>query len=225
MTPRNDRPQVLETLRSEILDGTLEPGAALREVALASRFEVSRTPVRDALSRLEQAGLVVRSGRALVVQGTDPQTVVQICDARTLLEEQIAGDAALHRTVQDVLRLEALLERDRTLEEPDLEDGRLLARCDLEFHQALWAASHNPVLTELLETLTQRPVDTRRSTLSSSGRWEQALDEHAQMLRVVSDRDDAAARAIARAHSETDRTLRMDILREDVASMTTGDAR
>lgn len=219
MTSRNDRETIFATLRREILDGSLEPGAALREVALAERFEVSRTPVRDALTRLEETGLLVRAKRGLEVRGVDPQTVLQVYDARIILEEQVAGDAALNRTVRDVLRLEALLERDRALEDPD---DAAMASSDLDYHQAIRTASGNPVLQDLLDRLAQHPVHTPRSTLGVDGRWEEALDEHAEMLRAISDRDAGAARAIVRSHVETARALRMRILRASVKAETTG---
>lgn len=150
-------------------------------MALAERFEVSRTPVRDALSRLEQDGLLVRAQRGLEVQSVDPQTVMQVYDVRILLEEQVAGDAALNRTVRDVLRLEAMVERDRAIQD---HDDVVLRRSNLEFHRAVWSAAHNPV-----------------------------LEEHAALLAAIQDRDPATARAVARQHFETARSIRLGILR------------
>lgn len=210
MKVKMDREQIFATLRAEILDGTLSPGTPLREVALAERFAVSRTPVRDALSRLEQDGLLVRAQRGLEVQGVDPQTVMQVYDTRILLEEQVAGEAALHRTVRDLLRLEALVERDRELED---RDDVVLRRSNLEFHQAVWAAAHNPVLAELLGRLSHHLVHAPHSTLSVDGRWEEALGEHGDLLTAIQERDAPAARDVARRHFETARSIRLDILR------------
>ncbi|MBK0331404.1 GntR family transcriptional regulator [Brachybacterium sp. MASK1Z-5] len=211
MATRNDRESVFTTLRSEILEGELAPGAPLRETALASRFEVSRTPVRDALSRLEQAGLAVRAARGLAVRGVDPQVILQAHDARIPLEEQIAGDAAVHRTVQDVLRLEALLDRDRALEDYDPAE---LARRDLAAHRALWTAAQNPVLSELLEALAVHLAPGASALLEVQGRWEDSLASRTEMLRAIGDRDAAAARAIARSRHEADREARLQLLRE-----------
>lgn len=207
---KNDREQIFQTLRAEILDGTLAPGTPLREVALAERFSVSRTPVRDALSRLEQDGHLARAQRGLEVQGVDPQTVMQVYDVRILLEEQIAGDAALHRTMSDVLRLEALVDRDGELED---RDDIVLRRSNLEFHRAVWTAAHNPVLEELLERLSHHLVHAPHSTLSVGDRWSEALREHRALLEAIQDRDPEAARQIARRHFETARGIRLDLLR------------
>lgn len=211
MAARNDRESVFSTLRAEILEGDLEPGAPLREAALASRFEVSRTPVRDALSRLEQGGLAVRASRGLAVRGIDPQVLLQAHEARVPLEELVAGDAAVHRTVQDVLRLEALLDRDRAVEDFEPSD---LARRDLEFHRALWTAAQNPVLSELLEALAVRLAPGASALLEAPGRWEESLASRTEMLRAVNDRDAAAARAVARERHESDRAARLQLLRE-----------
>lgn len=219
MNGKIDREQIFSILRTEILDGTLAAGTPLREVALAERFEVSRTPVRDALSRLEQSGLLVRAQRGLEVQSVDPQTVMQVYDVRILLEEQVAGDAALHRTVRDMLRLEALVQRDREL---DAADDIVLRRSNLEFHRALWTAAHNPVLEELLERLSHHLVHAPHSTLSVPGRWQEAVDEHAELLRAIDARDADAARAVARTHFETARSIRMDLLRRSALEEAAG---
>jgi DNA-binding GntR family transcriptional regulator len=220
MATRNDRESVFTTLRSEILEGTLSPGAALRETALASRFEVSRTPVRDALSRLEQSGLAVRASRGLTVRGVDPQVLLQAHEARIPLEEQIAGDAAVHRTVQDVLRLEALLDRDRALEDYEAAE---LARRDLGAHRVLWTAAQNPVLSELLEALAVHLAPGASALLAVPGRWEETLESRTEMLRAVGDRDAAAARAIARSRHEADRDARLQLLREATIAEAEGD--
>lgn len=210
MSPHHDRESIFRALHAEILDGTLGPGTPLREVALAERFEVSRTPVRDALSRLEQAGLLTRAQRGLEVQSVDPQTIMQVYEARILLEEQIAGDAALNRTMKDVLRLEALVERDRGLQE---RDDPTLIRANLEFHRAVWEASRNPVLQDLLAQLSHHLVHAPHSTLTVDGRWEEALVEHARLVEAISRRDAEAARSAARSHFETARGIRLDLLR------------
>lgn len=209
-----DRESIFEQLRLEILDGSLHPGEALREVALATRFGVSRTPIREVLSRLEDAGLAVRKTRGLEVQSVDPQTVIQVYDMRILLEEEVAGQAALDRSMRDLLHLRALLDRDRAL--TDLSDP-IVIRSNLEFHSAVWAASHNLVLHDLLTRLSSHLVHAPHSTLTVGNRWEEALEEHAALVAAIDDRDAARARAIARQHFTTARQIRLDLLQQMVA--------
>lgn len=205
------RDDIFTQLRNEILNGTLLPGTQLKEVQLANRFGVSRTPVRDALSRLEDLGLAERVNRGLEVRGLDPEQVIQVYDMRILLEVEASGQAAQNRNLNDILTLEALLERDRSLENPT--DAELI-QTNLEFHRAVWKATQNPVLIDLLERLMTHLVHAPTSTLSVDDRQNEALNEHAKLIEAISDRNTAAARDIAKQHFSTAREIRMNLLRK-----------
>jgi DNA-binding GntR family transcriptional regulator len=211
---RTDAQSVYHALRAEIVAGALPPGSPLRELALAERFGVSRTPVREALRRLEQDRLLVPGSRGMVVRAVDPQEVVQVYDMRVLLEAEAAGQAARARDTADLLRLEGLLARDRDLTEPD---DATRTRTNLEFHAVVWRATHNAVLVDLLERLTTHLVHAPRSTLSVGDRWRTALDEHANLIEAIRDGDEAGARELARAHMNTAREIRLQLLRETAA--------
>ena len=150
-----DAKAVYRQLRDEITGGALPPGSPLREIPLAERFGVSRTPVREALRRLEHDRLLVPGDRGMVVRAIDPHEVIQIYEMRIVLEAEAAGHAARDRRTADLVSLEGLLERDRTLVDP--EDS-IRIRTNLEFHTAIWRATHNPVLVDLLERLTTHLV-------------------------------------------------------------------
>ncbi|WRH26577.1 FCD domain-containing protein [Arthrobacter sp. JZ12] len=208
---RVDGEAIFRVLRSEILAGTYPPGTALREVGLSERFGVSRTPVREALSRLQHERLLERAARGLQVPQIDPQEVIQIYDLRIMLEEEAAGQAARSRSTADILKLEGLVERDRQLDSPD-DPTRV--RCNMEFHAAVCSAAHNRVLQDLLDRMSTHLIHTPRSTLSVGNRWNDALDEHEAMVHAIADQRVDEARAIARRHIETARTLRLGLLRE-----------
>jgi DNA-binding GntR family transcriptional regulator len=210
-TPRVDGESIFQTLRSEILSGMQQPGTAVRETSLAERFGVSRTPVREALSRLQQERLLERVARGLQVPQVDPQQVIQIYDMRILLEAEAARQAAKARQFPDLMRLEALLQRDRQLQEPD-DYTRITT--NLEFHAAVWNCAHNPVLRDLLERLSTHLIHAPRSTLSTGNRWAESLDEHEALLKAIENQDSDAAGKIAREHMETARALRLQLLRE-----------
>lgn len=214
---KHDRQSIYETLRREISAGTLEPGATLKEVALSERFGVSRTPVRDALMRLTEDGLLERNQRGLEVMGVDPEVVVQVYDMRILLEEEAAGRAAERHTISELLQLEALLARDRKLKNPA---DATMVRTNLEFHETIWKATHTPVLIDLLNNLSTHLIHTPRSTLGEGDRWERSLDQHEQLLHAIQARDVETARSTARKHFEEARALRLEILRDVVASRT-----
>ncbi len=216
MTTGTDAQSVYADLRRQILDGALPPGTPLREIALAERFGVSRTPVREALRRLEQDRLLAPGGRGMQVRAIDPHEVVQVYDMRVLLEAEAAGQAALSRGEADLMRLEGLLARDRALIDPD---DATRARTNLEFHTAVWHAAHNTVLLDLLDRLSIHLVHAPSSTLSVGDRWTTALAEHAGLVDAVRARDEQAAREIARVHMSTARELRLTLLREAAATL------
>jgi DNA-binding GntR family transcriptional regulator len=210
-----DAQAVYADLRGQILTGVLPPGTPLREIALAERFGVSRTPVREALRRLEQDRLLAPGVRGMQVRAIDPHEVVQVYDMRVLLEAEAAGQAAQARGEADLMRLEGLLARDRALTDPD---DATRTRTNLEFHSTVWHAAHNPVLVDLLDRLSIHLVHAPRSTLSVGDRWTHALDEHARLVAAVRARDERAARSIAGQHMSTAREIRLALLREAAAT-------
>jgi DNA-binding GntR family transcriptional regulator len=214
---KHDRQSIYEVLRKEISVGILVPGDVLKEVALSGRFGVSRTPVRDALMRLTEDGLLGRTARGLEVQGVDPEVVIQVYDMRILLEEEAAGRAAERHTIGELLQLEALLARDQALDAPD--SGTMM-QTNLEFHETIWKATHTPVLIDLLNNLSKHLIHTPRSTLGEGERWPRSLEQHEHLLSAIRSRDADTARKTARQHFEEARAIRLEILRESIASRT-----
>ena len=215
MAVKVDASAIYAALRGDILAGVLATGEPVREVAVASRFGVSRTPVREALRRLEHDRLLVPSSRGLVVRGIDVEEVIQTYTVRILLEGEAAAEASTARTQADLMRLESLVERDRSLTDPD---DATRADTNTEFHEAVWAATHNPVLQDLLRRLTVHLVRTPHSTLSAAGRWGEALDEHDAIVAAVRTSDPESARGVATAHMTRAREIRLELLRKHAAS-------
>lgn len=193
-------------LKDDLLQGAFQPGDALREVALAERLGVSRTPVREALTRLLHEGLLERRARGPFVKEIDPEQIMQVYDLRILLEGQAAQEAASVRTEVDLMRLQALVDRDRALAEPD--DATRLAT-NIEFHRALWRAAHNPVLEDLLERLATHQIHAPSSTLSVGSRWTESLDEHQRIVDHVRERGSAKASELIQKHMSTAKVLRL----------------
>ena len=135
----------------------------------------------------------------------------QIYDMRILLEEEAARQSARSRQFPDLMRLDALLQRDRELQEPN-DHTRITT--NLEFHAAVWNCAHNPVLRDLLDRLSTHLIHAPRSTLSTGNRWAESLDEHEALVHAIEQQDSDAAGKIARRHMETARALRLQLLRE-----------
>lgn len=193
-------------LKQQLLSGKYVPGSALREVALAEEFGVSRTPVREALTRLLHEGLLERRARGLFVKEIDPEQIMQVYDLRIMLEGQAAAEASQNRTEPDLVRLQALVERDRALQNPD-DAARLVT--NIEFHQTLWKAARNSVLEDILDRLATHHVHAPNSTLSVGTRWEESLDEHERIVDCIRNRDADQARQLIQEHMKTAKAMRL----------------
>jgi DNA-binding GntR family transcriptional regulator len=106
-------------LRKEILDGVFAPGTILLETALSVKYGVSRTPVREALGRLAQDGLIERSTRGFRIKQRNPEQILEIYEARIALEARSAELAAKHRTDFDLARMAHLLDERQATTDPE----------------------------------------------------------------------------------------------------------
>lgn len=203
-----ERPTPYDSLKQAILLGKLEPGQSLVETALATWLQISRTPVREALKRLEQDGLVQRGDRGLVVRPRSPEEILDIYAARIVLEGAVGRTAAERRTEYDVRALWRIVEKTPTALPG--EDRRM--DFNRQFHRAMWRASHNDSLVDLLDRLDLHLSRYPATTLSYPGRWIQAGKEHVRLVQAVEDRDGELAQEIATVHFTAARDIRLKLL-------------
>jgi DNA-binding GntR family transcriptional regulator len=208
--PPTTAPRVLpyEMLKKAILSGQLAAGQPLVEMSLAEWCEVSRTPIREALGRLEQDGLVGRTDRGLVVRERSPQEIMDIYGTRLMLEANVGRFAAERRTDFDVRLLRRLLEVD---DKVDSGDPDQMADANRTFHRAIWRASHNESLIDLLERLNLHLARYPGTTLAAPGRWRSARVQHGELVDAIERRDPDAAHAAALRHFEDARNIRLDL--------------
>jgi DNA-binding GntR family transcriptional regulator len=195
-----------ERLKDAILAGELAPGTQLVESALAAWFQVSRTPIREALTRLEQDALLARDKTGLVVRERSTGEILDVYDVRLLLESAAARFAAERRTSHDTLQLQRLVRRWDSV---DQTDPRAMMAANRSFHQAVWQASHNESLVDLLGRLDLHVARFPATTLSSPGRWEEAGREHARIAAAIETRDADKAAELAQAHFQRARDIRL----------------
>lgn len=200
---------VYERIREAILSGELAPGQTLSENSLAERFGASRTPVREALQRLEIETLVERAGRSVRVSETSPEEILDIYYVRISLEGAAAKGAAERASEFDVARLRATAQRMAEATSPEER-----ARTNREFHEAMWAASHSPTLNDLLGRLNVHLVRYPRTTLESDERWKEAVNEHDAILDAVISHDASRAQSLAEAHMAAAREVRLRMMTE-----------
>lgn len=212
--PAERRVAPYEMLKQAILRGELEPGQPLVETVLAAWCQVSRTPIREALTRLEQDGLVDRTDRGLVVRERSPEEIMDLYETRVVLEATVGRVAAERRSAHDIRVLRRLL---AFCEEVDASDPPATVAANQQFHRALWRASHNESLLDLLERLNLHLSRYPETTLSYPGRWEQACKEHAELVDAVEARDGDRAHDLAMQHFTEARDIRLRLFdHEDV---------
>jgi DNA-binding GntR family transcriptional regulator len=197
-----------ERIKQAILSGELEPGQQLVEAHIAEWCEVSRTPVREALTRLQQDGLVGRGDRGLVVRESSPDEILDLYETRIVLEATAARFAADRRTDHDLRQLRRVLSK---MAEVDTDKADEMAAVNAEFHQLVWRASHNGPLVDLLERLTMHLGRYPATTLAYPGRWDSANAEHAELLEALEARDSETAARIATEHFTEARDIRLKL--------------
>ncbi|WP_347266543.1 GntR family transcriptional regulator [Paracoccus sp. (in: a-proteobacteria)] len=181
---------------SAIDNGTYRPGDRLVESELAERFGVSRTPVREALQRLETQAMLTRDGRSLIVATLDHNQLAELYTVRAELEALAARLAARHATPEEIRVLAGMVEDDRAI----MEDPQALARANRRFHHQIHLASHNRYLVQQLDLVHRSMALMARTTLAAKGRASVTLDEHQAIVTAIAEHDGARAEAALRRH-------------------------
>lgn len=193
-------------LRRDIVSGQIKPGDKLVEMSLADRYGVSRTPIREALRRLEQDGLVQRNGRRLRVRSHRPDEILDIYDVRIVLEEAAARAAALRRTSLEVSLLVRAHEAMRGIREDDAAGQQ---RASWAFHELVWAASHSHTLVDLLSRLQANLRRYPDGTQAQPGRWKQSLTDLERLVSAIRENRTSDAGEITAAHLRAARELQL----------------
>lgn len=213
LRPRSDNSPPYERIQQAIVSGEFAPGQALVETTLAAWCEVSRTPIREALLRLEHDGLVVRTERGIIVRERSPEEILDIYETRIVLEVMAARTAAERRTGFDILTLRR---QAKIFDRVDATVERDLVNANRAFHRAVWRAGHNEPLIDLLMRLELHPARYPATTLSYPGRWKNAGAQHRALADAIERSDQAAAAAVAEEHFADARDIRLAIWRNSI---------
>ncbi|GAA6189294.1 GntR family transcriptional regulator [Litorivita sp. NS0012-18] len=176
--------------------GLYKPGDRLVESDLAERFGVSRTPIREALQRLETQSLLARDGRSLIVASLDHNQLSELYVVRAELEGLAARLAARHATGEEVRVLRDMVEEDRAL----LGQPAAMARANRRFHKMIHLASHNRYLVQQLDLVHRTMALMATTTLAAEGRDKNALAEHDEIVAAIETRDERRAEAALKDH-------------------------
>jgi len=202
--------ETTRALREAILDGVLEPDAWLREVAVSAALGVSRTPVREAFSRLEEEGLLARtSGVGAQVTRLSFEDMSAVYQVRGSLESLAADYATRQAKPEHLAEFDRLQERmTRAARSFDLQE---FYRANVEFHHLLSVAASNAYLSRLLSTVE---VAIRRfgSRSLSQERMDAVLGEHAAIVDAMRSGDAERAGEAAASHAARARTSTLNRL-------------
>lgn len=212
------REVVCESLREAIRKGVLQPGERLMEIQLAEELGVSRTPVREAIRKLEQEGYVVMMPRrGTYVANMSIRDVNEIFEIRTALESLSNGLAAERITAEEL----ETLQRRLVMIGGYIKEGNMekIVETDIEFHDLLYQAARNERLVGIISNLREQLTRFRTQSMSYPGRLEETLEEHRAIVECIAQGDVRAARRAAENHMEnSEKTLlkAMDAMKKTV---------
>jgi DNA-binding GntR family transcriptional regulator len=194
--PRATQKDAYQLILEAIDVGAYRPGDRLVESELADRFGVSRTPIREALQRLETQAMLTRDGRSLIVASLDHNQLSELYVVRTELEGLAARLAARHAAPEEIKVLRHMVEDDHKL----LDDPSALARANRRFHKQIHLASHNRYLVQQLDLVHRSMALLATTSLAVDGRGIEALKEHDDIISAIENGDGHAAYAALSAH-------------------------
>lgn len=205
---------IVNAILSAIDLGRLAPGQEIDEAALVADHGVSRTPVREALLRLEALGLIQRLPRkGAVLFRPTLEEFLAILEVHARLEGQAAGLAARRLSAQGAAQLDAVVaacEAHAATRGDEDPDGYY--QLNLRFHETVAIAAGNPFLTEMIKTNARKLLAYYRARYRYAGAIAASAAEHRQIATLIADRDAAGAEALMQRHVQFDQVTAMDLL-------------
>ncbi|MGR5092472.1 GntR family transcriptional regulator [Vibrio maritimus] len=199
-----------QKLLQAIRHGELTPGTRVREIEVAEMLGISRTPVRDAIRRLESDGLLIHLPRqGAVIKQLDQKEVIELYEVREVLEGTAARYAARHASEIELAELEDF--NDIMLS--NANDPIKVAEANRLFHQALYRAGNNRYLIDALNSLSNALTLLGGTTLQEGERTQTAYQEHQAIIDAIRQRDGEKAELAARHHIQQAHRIRMRMQR------------
>ena len=192
--------QVFERLETEILSGKYARGEVLTEMRLCQELGVSRTPVREAVRRLQQEHILKESSRGLVVLGITPEDLADIMEMRLRLEGFAAARAAERITEEQLQQLKETLD----LQEFYLtkKDSGHIKQMDSKFHELVYRFSGSMMIYDTLSPLHKKVQRYRQKSVENNSRAEQSVQEHYEIYKAIAARDPEKAEEAILRHTQ-----------------------
>lgn len=204
---------IVEQIQSQIKDGSLKPGEQLPgERELAERLNVSRTAVREAIRTLEMMGCVdIKPGEGVFVKevklddllkpiktsiSVDKEMILNLLDARDVIEVEAAKRAAVHATEEDIQKMSyTLIQAQKSIEQ-----GGIGLQQDNEFHICVAEATQNPIFVLIMNLIADLLVKSREATLNIPGEPEKTLDDHKEIYQAIACKNPEKASTLMKEH-------------------------
>lgn len=193
------RDVVFNTLRQAIIKGELKPGEKLLEVKLADQLGVSRTPIREAVRKLELEGLVTMTPRrGVTVSGITKKHLNDVLEIRLALEV-LAVELACERMTDE--QLKAMKEYQKQFkEQKDSTDACALSDIDEKFHQQIYDATNNPRLVQMLANLREQMYRYRLVYMKEMDKRSKLITEHNRIIKAIETHDAQLGRTAISEH-------------------------
>ena len=206
------RDVVFNTLRQAILRGELKPGERLMEIQLANKLGVSRTPIREAIRKLELEGLVLMIPRkGAEVADITEKSLRDVLEVRKALEELAVQLTCDKITKEQIRELEQAAEQfKKTLKSNDITE---IAEADVRFHDIIYLATDNHKLILLLNNLREQMYRYRIEYLKRADKYSQLLAEHEEIIRHIEKKQKKEAAEIVCKHIDNQVAAVMDLIR------------
>lgn len=204
--------QVFEQLERDILSGQYPRGELLSELRLSTEMGVSRTPVREAIRRLEQEKIVEECGRGVMVLGISREDMLDMYDIRIRLDGLAASLAARNMSDDELREMKEVVELQGfyAAREED-EYSTKLYDLDSRFHELLYNGSGSRMIAEVLSSVHRKMAKYRMSSLSRQRRAAMSIEEHKEIYEALASRDADKAERVAQRHAMNARQSMIDV--------------
>ena len=211
------RELVFTTLRQAILKGEIQPGERLMEIQLAEKMGVSRTPIREAIRKLANEGLVTMIPRkGAIVAGISEKMLMDVLQVRMTLEKMAYECAFKYITDEQI---EELKETEKKFEESVKKNDLVqIAEMDEKFHYTIYNAAQNDKLKEILTNLRENMYRYRMEYAKNKDSRDQLIKEHNEMIDTLVKRDSVEGLKIVEEHIRNQEKVILEKIEEDAAN-------
>lgn len=193
--------QIFEQLEHDILTGKYPRGEVLSELRLSSELGVSRTPVREAIRRLEQENILEDTGRGAVVVGISREDMMDMYDMRLNIEGMSARRAARNISPEELAEMREVVELQRFyIDKSDGDNSDQIKNLDSQFHELLYKSSGSKAFYDTLSSMHKKMTKFRKASVSNHSRAVRALEEHVAIMEALSSHDEELAEKLTLRH-------------------------